>query len=147
MTELIDFTETKTTEVHDFSSGTPRVQFKLDGEIFTGVRDIPAIKALEFSGHSDKLKRDDIPMSERIALFMDILRLLLEPTSAERFIARLSDTENPIGLSTMLKIVPWLFEQYSLRPTEPDSDSSAGSGNPESGTSSTVSTSGVALTS
>lgn len=146
MTELIDFTES-TAAVHDFSAEKPRVQFKLDGDIFTGVRDIPAIKALEFSGHSDKLKREDVPMEERIALFMDILRLLLEPESAERFISRLSDTGNPIGLPTMLKIVPWLFEQYSLRPTEPDSDSSTGSGNPESGTSSTVSTSGVASTS
>lgn len=142
MTELIDFSAPKPA-VQDFSQEIARVQFKLDGDIFTGVREIPAIKALEFSGHSDKLKRDDVPMSERIALFMDIIRLLLEPQSAERFIARLNDTANPIGLPTMMKVVPWLFEQYSLRPTEPDSDSSTGSGNPESGTSSTVSTSGV----
>lgn len=146
MTELIDFSEAKP-EVQDFTREISRVQFKLDGDVFTGVREIPAIKALEFSGHSDKLKREDVPMPERIALFMDIIRLLLEPVSADHFISRLNDTANPIGLPTMLKVVPWLFEQYSMRPTAPDSDSSTGSGNPESGTSLTVSTSGAALTS
>ena len=147
MTEIVDFTPASTPAVQDFTVDKPRVQFKLDGDIFIGVRDIPAVKAMEFSGHSDKMSRDDVSMAERIALFMDIIRLLLEPESAERFITRLSDSVNPIGVQTMLKIVPWLFEQYSLRPTTPDSDSSAGSGNPESGTSSTVSTSGVASTS
>jgi hypothetical protein len=148
MTDIIDFTPTAgAAEVHDFSIEKPRVQFKLDGDVFTGVRDIPAVKAMEFSGHSDKLGRDDVPMEERIAGFLDILRLLLVPESAELFISRLSSPSNPIGVQTMLKVVPWLFEQYSLRPTTPDSDSSTGSGNPESGTNSTVSTSGVASTS
>jgi hypothetical protein len=146
MTELVDFTP-RSDDVYDFTVAKPRVQFKLDDDIFVGVRDIPAIKAMEFSGHSDKMQREDVTMEERIALFMDILRLLLEPESADRFIARLSDSTNPIGTSTMLKIVPWLFEKYAARPTTPDSDSSAGSGNPESGTSSTVSTSGVESTS
>jgi hypothetical protein len=144
MTDMVDFTETRvSTGIEDFTVEKPRVQFKLDGDVFTGVRDIPAVRAMEFSGHADKMQRDDVPMDERIAVFMDIIHLLLEPESAERFISRLSDASNPIGIKTMLKIVPWLFEQYSLRPTTPDSDSSAGSGNPESGTSSTVSTSGA----
>ncbi len=143
MTDMIDFTQSVSSEIHDFTVEKPRVQFKLDGDIFTGVRDIPAVKAMEFSGHADKLHRDNVSMDERVAGFMDILRLLLVPDSAELFISRLSDPINPIGVPTMLKVVPWLFEQYSLRPTTPDSDSSTGSGNPESGTSSTVSTSGA----
>lgn len=148
MTDVVDFTPAReSSDMQDFTPERPRVQFKLDGDIFTGVRDIPAVKAMEFSGHADKMNSDDVPMAERIALFMDIIRLLLVPESAELFISRLGDTVNPIGVKTMLKVVPWLFEQYSLRPTTPDSDSSAGSGNPESGTSLTVSTSGVASTS
>lgn len=145
MTEILDFTPQR--EIQDFTTEKPRVQFKLDGDIFTGVREIPAVKAMEFSGHADKLQREDVSMEERIVLFMDILHLLLEPESAERFIARLADPANPIGVQTMLKVVPWLFEQYALRPTTPDSDSSTGSGNQESGTNSTASTSDVALTS
>lgn len=147
MTDIMDFTPQPATAIHDFTVEKPRVQFKLDGDIFTGVRDIPAVQAMEFSGHADKLHNDDVSMDERVAGFMDILRLLLVPESAELFIARLKDPLNPIGVQTMLKIVPWLFEQYSLRPTTPDSGSSTGSGNPESGTNSTVSTSGVASTS
>lgn len=147
MTEIIDFTPQAAQNVHDFTVEKPRVQFKLDGDIFTGVRDIPAVKAMEFSGHADGLKREDAPMEERIAAFMDILRLLLVPDSAELFISRLNDPVNPIGVQTMLKIVPWLFEQYAQRPTTPDSDSSTGSGNPESGISSTVNTLGVESTS
>ena len=147
MTDIVDFTPQPGSPMHDFTIEKPRIQFKLDEDIFTGVRDIPAVKAMEFSGHADAMKRDDVPMSERIAGFMDVLRLLLEPESAERFIARLNDPANPIGVQTMLKVVPWLFEQYAQRPTTPDSDSSTGSGNQESGTSSTVSTSGVASTS
>lgn len=146
MTEIIDFTP-RTPEVHDFTIARPRVQFKLDGDVFTGVREIPAVKAMEFSGHADKLLRDDLPTDERIAGFMDILHLLLLPESAELFISRLNDPVNPIGIQTMLKVVPWLFEQYAMRPTTPDSDSSTGSGNPESGTSSTASTSDVESTS
>jgi hypothetical protein len=147
MTEIVDFTPQKSSEIHDFTVEKPRVQFKLDGDVFTGVRDIPAVMAMEFSAHADKMHREDVSLEERIAGFMDVLRLLLVPESAELFIARLSDPVNPIGVPTMLKVVPWLFEQYSLRPTTPDSDSSTGSGNPESGTSSTVSTSGVESTS
>lgn len=148
MTDIIDFTPTRESgEVKDFTTARPRVQFKLDNDIFTGVRDLPAVKAMEFSGHADKMSSNDVPMDERIALFMDIIRILLVPESAELFISRLSDAENPIGIKTMLQVVPWLFEQYSMRPTTPDSDSSDGSGNPESGTSSTVSTSAVASTS
>jgi hypothetical protein len=148
MTEIVDFTPTPaSSEIEDFTPTRPRVQFKLDDDVFTGVRDIPAVKAMEFSGHADKMERDDITMDERVTLFMDIIRLLLEPDSADLFIERLSDPMRPIGVQTMIKIVPWLFEKYSARPTTPDSDSSAGSGNQESGTSSTVSTSGVASTS
>ena len=147
MTDIIDFTPASASEIQDFSLEKPRVQFKLDDDVFTGVRDIPAVMAMEFSGHSDKLGRDEIPVEERITEFLAILRLLLVPESAELFISRLSNPMNPIGVQTMLKVVPWLFEQYSLRPTTPDSDSSPGSGNPESGTSSTVSTSGVESTS
>lgn len=147
MTDVVDFTPSTPSQVHDFTVDKPRVQFKLDADIFTGVREIPAVKAMEFSGHADKLNSDDLSMDERIAGFMDILRLLLVPDSAELFISRLNDPINPIGVQTMLKVVPWLFEQYSMRPTTPDSDSSTGSGNPESGTSSTVSTSGAESTS
>lgn len=148
MTEIVDFTpQPVTSGMQDFTVEKPRVQFKLDGDIFTGVRDIPAVKAMEFSGYADKMQSEDMEMSERIAGFMDILRLLLVPESAELFIARLNDPVNPIGAQTMLKVVPWLFEQYTQRPTTPDSDSSTGSGNLESGTSSTVSTSGVESTS
>lgn len=147
MTDMVDFTSAPTDVMEDFTTAKPRVQFKVDGDVFTGVRDLPAVKAMEFSGHADKMQRDDISMDERIALFMDILRLLLVPKSAELFIARLSDPVNPIGVQTLLKIVPWLFEQYSLRPTKPGSDSSAGSDNPESGTTSTATTSGVESTS
>lgn len=147
MTDIIDFTPQPQVEIQDFTVEKPRVQFKLDGDIFTGVRDIPAVKAMEFSSHADKIQSENVSMDERVAGFMDILRLVLVPDSAELFIARLSDPLNPISVQTMLKVVPWLFEQYSLRPTTPDSDSSTGSGNPESGTSSTVSTSGAALTS
>lgn len=147
MTEIVDFTPQPVDGIRDFTVEKPRIQFKLDGDIFTGVREIPAVKAMEFSGHAEKMQREDVEMSERIAGFIDVLRLLLEPASAELFISRLNDPANPIGVQTMLKIVPWLFEHYSQRPTTPDSDSSTGSGNPESGTSSTVSTSAVALTS
>jgi hypothetical protein len=147
MTEIVDFTPQVVESMRDFTVEKPRVQFKLDNDVFTGVRDIPAVKAMEFSGHADQLQREDLEMSERIAGFMDILRLLLVPDSAELFISRLNDPLNPIGVPTMLKIVPWLFEQYAQRPTTPDSDSSTGSGNPESGTSSTVSTSGAESTS
>src|SRR5919109_3664934 len=99
MSDVIDFTPARElADVHDFTVEKPRVQFKLDGDIFTGVRDIPAVKAMEFSGHADSLLSNDSPMAERIAGFMDILRLLLVPESAELFISRLKDPDNPISV-------------------------------------------------
>lgn len=128
-------------EMMDFSVRTTALQFKIDGDVFTGVRDLAADTAFEFSAYATALSADSTNPENRKNIMKSMIRALLVPESAERFIARLSDTSNPIGLATCMDVVHFLFERYGLRPTQPDSDSSSGPDNPESGTSSTVSTS------
>lgn len=42
------------------------------------------------------------------------------------------------GVKAMMTVIPWLLEQYGLRPTQPSSPSSSGSGDDGTGTSSTA---------
>lgn len=144
MTDVMDFTPTPvptSSEIKDFTGSKPAVKFKLDDDVFYGVRDLPAIKALEFTGYAEQFSDSKLPSSQRVAMFIDVIKMLLEPESAERFIGRLNDPVNPIGLTTFTGVIRWLFEQYAGRPTQPGSDSLAGSDNPESGTNSTVTSS------
>lgn len=142
--DVHDFTESDT---QDFTETKSRVKFKLDGDVFYGVRDLAVELALEFSAQSEKLNSDDVSTQDRIDTFKQVVRLLLEPESAELFLRRMRDPANPVGINKITEITNWLFEQYSLRPLEPGSDSSTGSDNPESGTNSTGNTSVEVLTS
>lgn len=127
----------------DFSAQTKTVQFRIDNDVFTGVRDMMADSAFEFSAYATKLSDDDVSIDERKNVMRSMIRALLMPNSAELFIDRLSDPANPIGLMKCMDVIHWLFEQYGLRPTEPDSDSSSGPDSQDSGTNLTATTLGA----
>jgi hypothetical protein len=129
-------------DIMDFTPMRTAPRFRIGQDIFTGVVEIPAELALEFSQKASMMGADDQTPAERIALVRDLMGMVLVPESAKLFNHRLGDPDNPIGMSSFSAVLPWLFKKYAGTPTTPDSDSSSGPGNLESGTSSTENTSG-----
>lgn len=103
----------------DFTEETPSIQFKVGGEVFTAVPTIPLARISELS----KLGSTTTDGSSMVEGIQRIFSNILVPESYERFMAGLSSTENPIGIAHVTKILPWLMEQYGLRPTEASSGS------------------------
>lgn len=104
--------------VADFTPPPSAVRFKINDDVFVGVDDLSAFKALEFSAHADKFEKGT--GAEKIEAMKELFKLLLTAESSELFLARLNgERGKPIGFQTTIKLVPWLFEQYGFRPTEP----------------------------
>lgn len=131
----------------DFSIPRRSIRFRVDDDVFEATPEIPVDVALEFADHAERLERADVSEQEKFVSVRRLLELLLRGDSAERFVARLGDRDNPIGVQQFVKIIQWLFGEYGLRPTESGSESFAGPSSPEFGTSSTASTSDAGSTS
>lgn len=130
--------------VADFTPAKRQVRFRIDDDVYEGVRQVPALATLRYAAKVGDLQAkmvEDQFDSSQVELMLDLLRLLLKKESADRLIARLDDADNPVDTQTFVDLVPWLMEQYGLRPTEPSSDSPTGPPSPDGGTSSTASTS------
>lgn len=123
-------------EIIDFTPQRPRPQFKAGGETYSGKIEVPALAAMRYSIRAQSMGEGDFN-EETLNTTLDLLRLMLTKESADRLIARLEDDENPIGMETFNKIIPWLMEQYGMRPTTPSPDSPNGSPNPDDGMNST----------
>lgn len=125
--------------IMDFVTARKIVRFKIDGELFEGVPEIPGELMLEYGVKSALLSKDDLTTDEQLSIIKALMGIMVMPESFERLVARLRDRTNPLTIETFMKVMNWLFTQYAGRPTTPDSDSSDGSGDQESGTNSTES--------
>lgn len=133
-------------DIMDFSSPRQLIKFRVDGDVFEATPTIAAELALDYAGLMDELG-DTVDVKQQKDLLHALFRMILLPESADLFIARLSDQRNPIGNEQIQRITQWLFSEYGMRPTTPDSASSTGSESQDAGTSSTVTTPVAALTS
>lgn len=133
-------------EIRDFSSPRRSIKFRVDDDVFEASPDVAAELVLEYADKAEQLEQNDVKPGQQRDLVHSLFRMLLFPESADRFIARLSDPEHPIGHRKITEITQWLFEEYGLRPTGSDSASSTGSENQDAGTSSTEDTSDAVLT-
>lgn len=127
-------------DIMDFTTTAKSPRFKIDADVFTGVIEIPAQKALEFSSMTQQFADENQDPRDRIELLKELIKVVLVPASAERFNERLSSSTEPIGLTAFQKVLPWLFKKYTGTPTTPDLDSSSGPGNQEPGKNSTENT-------
>lgn len=125
---------TATDDMMDFSVTRGTIKFRIDEDVFEAPPDIAAELALRFADESSRLDAEGVDVDEQIQIIHKLFRMILLPASADRFIARLGDSHHPIGADTFQNVTRYLLEQYGLRPTEPGSDSSAGSDNPDAGT-------------
>jgi hypothetical protein len=121
--------------VRDFSAPRRNVSFKIDDDTFQGVNDLPAMALIEFAGMVDQL--NELEVAQQPQIFTQLFQMVLEPTSSELFLRRMGDREKPISLGQLMEIMPWIMEQYGLRPTTPSEASSDGSEPQATGTSST----------
>lgn len=122
----------------------PGPKFRVYGEIYEGVREIGADAILDVMASVQNLEGTP---EDQVKVIKDVMGQVLVAESTERFVANMGNRVEPIGLRTLMKTLNWLIEQYTGRPTEPDSDSSPGSESPESGTNSTATTSAEESTS
>lgn len=113
-------------EIFDFSTGSKSLKIRIDGDTFTAIRELPALTAMEFGQYANTLDSSDDLKAQGNAIER-MFRMVLTSESGERFIARLSDVDNPIGAKQMNSIMMFLMEKYGFRPTEPSEDSSGGS--------------------
>lgn len=125
-----------TPEIMDFSKARPPIRFRIDDDVFAAVPALPADTALIIAGTGERIAV--VKGEDRLRLFHELFELLLAPESARRFVARMSSADNPIDSDQIARIMPWLMEQFGLRPTTPSADSLGTSLNPADGTSSTV---------
>lgn len=147
MTQTI---EVPTDSMKDFTTEQKPVKFNIDKadgtkDIFEGISDLPALLLVEFAGMTETLSQSSI--SDQPKVFKTLFELVLTEDSAARFIGRMKDKKNPISLTQITEIMPWIMEQYGMRPTQPSSNSSAGSESQDGGTSLTENAPQPALTS
>lgn len=140
----------------DFSSKPRVVEFAVDGEVYRGRPYLPAQTMVDFTLRVEAMG-EAATGSDGFKTMMESLEMVLMPDSYRKLTGRMKDpladlpeeeraavTElpyKPIELPQLDEILKWLMEEYGLRPTQSSSDSSAGSPDPASGTSSTDGTS------
>jgi hypothetical protein len=133
--------------VRDFSR-PKTIKFRLDHvggqlagqpEYFNAVPALPALHLVQFANAMEQMDEKDA--GEQAHVFKDIYELVLTEESAERFIARMSDKNDPISLPQAMEIVEWIMSEFGMRPTQPSEASSDQSASPGDGTSSTPSAS------
>lgn len=117
----------------DFTGDSGPITFALNGETFTAYEDIP----LKHLGDlADIGKEFESKQGDAMGKMERLFEKLLEPESYTRFHASMTgQSTNVIGVNRIKQIIPWLLEQYGLRPTEASSGS--GTTSSESGASST----------
>ncbi len=126
-----------TEPMKDFSRPRKKIAFTIDGDVFEGAPVMPAETLMQFGS---KLAVGETS-EENFRTMGRLLEMVLLPDSYKRIMERLSSRENPIDIEQLSDLVPWLLEQYGLRPTRPSSSSADGPPSPESGTTSTETTS------
>jgi hypothetical protein len=120
--------------VKSFGKVRTKHLFRVDDtdDVFEAVSAIPAETLADFAGRFANM--EDLDVSKRFGVIIDVLEMVLLPTSFAILRKRMSDKENPIELNQLNDILVWLLEQYGLRPTQPSSDLSGGQSSPEPGT-------------
>lgn len=125
-------------QIMDFSPRAAAIQFTLYGDAYYACTDMPLGMMQKLSGIRDTIRTtidgtESFDMEPMLQLFDE----LLLDESAARFRAGTTNKEKMIGISVIMNIIPWLMEEYGLRPTQQLDPSSTGSGGGEIGTPST----------
>src|SRR6266498_5623399 len=99
--EPTDFTSSP--EITDFTPERRVITLKIDNDVFEVLPEIPSAVLMRFAARMEGVEGRGVT-PETAEIMTDILRMCLKPDSAAVFIKRLDDLENPIGLTTFVKI-------------------------------------------
>lgn len=97
-----------------FNNPYSPITFDVDGEEFTSRAAVPAGQLIALA---------DVDRGQATEQFF---RTVLEPESAERFLARLNDNERPITTQVLNDVIEWLQGELAGRPNELPGGSPAG---------------------
>lgn len=111
-------------KIRDFSVAHEPIRFTIDDDSFQCHPAIPAGVLIQFAIEADKI--NDADMAEQGVLFERLFRMVLQPESADLFLARMDDFDRPITIKQTTDTINWLMEAHGLRPTQPPGNSSAG---------------------
>jgi len=98
----------------------PPKKFRIDDDVFECAPELPA------GASTFLVKMSRAGDMERVAMLGDFLDMIVLPESAERFAARMISPKEPITISQLLKVIEFLMETYTGRPTQPSSSSADG---------------------
>lgn len=127
-------------DITDFTEEQRRIPFRIYDQVYECAPDLPALVLIEFAAMAEKAGSSGSTFDDSMkSLFVDMFQMVLTEESAERFIAGMRDKQHPITLTMVMKLMPWVLEQFGMRPTEPSDSSSGGSPTPTSGLNSTAS--------
>lgn len=133
-------------EMMDFSSPRTEIRFRIDGDVFTAPRELPAEILAEFAERWENIALDT-PIKDQMKMLAEMILMILDPEPGQLFVSRMGNRANPIGLKQVNDVITWLMEEYGMRPTLPSESLSAMPSLPGSGTSSTDTPPVVASTS
>lgn len=118
----------------DFTGDTDPIVFRVGSETFRAHDDIPLKHLGKLADLGSDLESGDAAGNATLKI-LRLFEKLLVPESYERFAQAVNgDLEVSIGVNRIRQIIPWMLEQYGLRPTEASSGS--GDTSSESGASS-----------
>lgn len=121
-------------QIKDFTFAVEPIKFKINDDVFFATPELPLGLLQDLTKFKDMTSQlKDTGIEPLLELFDD----LLLDESAAIFRARTGNKKNPIGVRHIMALIPWLLEEYGLRPTQPSSNLSDGSSDGETGTSST----------
>lgn len=123
-------------EIKDFTLPAKPKRFKIDGDVFEAVSEIP-IGLLGDLGDLRTALPGTSSIDQTMSMMGKVFSVILTDESCERFMARTKDKTNPIGIQHMMPVIEWLLEAYGLRPTQPSSSSSDSSDEMDDSTNST----------
>lgn len=114
----------------DFSKKRKPVFFTLDGdERFDCSPGLPVELLQELA-----LLATGVTEENAADALKEFFKLALVDEAYERLLLKMRDKQNPLELDQARDIMMWLLEVYGFRPSQPSSDSSAGSPTDDAGT-------------
>lgn len=121
-------------EIVDFAADDVEIKFDVGADRFFCAPDIPLSLMQKITGLKNLQETiENVGMEPVLVVFDEFLT----PESAVLFRECVS-VKKTIGLRRIMRILPWIMEQYGLRPTQPSSPSLDGLSDGESGINSTV---------
>jgi hypothetical protein len=120
-------------EIRDFTNRDTTIKFKIYQHVLEAAPELPLGAMTQIA----KLQNLRAAIDENgLESILDILDIFVLDDSMQIIRGMVNDKKKPFGVRHMMELVPWLLEEYGLRPTQPSSPSSTGSVDGETGISS-----------